>query len=215
MDRLTGYLTEFFEHHGVPCHVENEWVFPNSELPAIRAFWFEDKWGPRLDVQIVVRDEVVIEESFGGLGIGDEGLRDALTNFTANTFHVLLAALWNKNVPPHVDIEQWQANGKPYTMYHGNYGVRSSAGALPNIPANLFPRIQQTIERESLTNDIHWFRLFFFNLLGKHTYEALKDNETWEAGVQCLESSSWPEPEEFYSVRLFIILRAADTKHSS
>lgn len=210
MDRLTAYLSQLFEHHDLPCHVENEWVFPNSELPAIRASWYPDELSGRLDAQIVVRDGVVIEECFAGIGEGDIGLRDALTNFTANTFHVLLAALWNTNVPQEVEIEPWHANGKEYTAYHGNYGVRSSPGTMLQVPTDLFPRIQQAIEREPLTNDIHWFRLFFFNLTGNHTYEALKDNETWDAGIRCLESTSWPEPVEFYSVRLFMILRAVE-----
>ena len=208
MYHLTAYLSELFEQRGVPCHVENDWVLPHDELPAIRAFWYPDKMSGRLDVQIVVRDEVVIEDYFSGTGNGDIALRDAFTDFETNSFHVLLAALWNKHIPQQVEIQPWHAHNKPYTAYLGKYGVHSDRNTTRHVPEDLLPRIQQAIEREPIENDIHWFRLFFFNLLGKHTYEALKDNQNWEAGLRCLQSTTWPEAKELYVLRHFMILRA-------
>lgn len=110
-------------------------------------------------------------------------MRNALANFTLNSFHVLLAALWGSNDPDQVFTEHWEANGKRYTAYIGNFGTRSGEQAMPDIPSDLFPRILETIQQESLPNDVHWFRFFFANLQRDVTYEALKDNEIWEAGL--------------------------------
>ena len=133
---------------------------------------------------------------------------DALHNFTINSFHVLLAALWGKNDPEQVTTESWDVQGKWYTAYIGNFGCRSSEGVTPHIPHELFPEIEHAIKGESLTQDTHWFRFFFCNVAGTYTHEALRDNEDWEAGFRCLESAAWLESKAYYSVRLFIVLRA-------
>ena len=82
-----------------------------------------------------------------------------------------------------------------------------SEGVTAEIPDDLFIRIQEAIQQEPLTNDIHWFRFFVGNVKGDCTYEALKDNEDWEAGIRCLETTSWAPCEGYYSVRLFMVLR--------
>jgi hypothetical protein len=40
LQMVAKYLSELFENHGVPCMVDQDWVFPNSQLPAIRAVWY-------------------------------------------------------------------------------------------------------------------------------------------------------------------------------
>jgi Family of unknown function (DUF6348) len=66
-------------------------------------------------VQVLVRDKLVIEEAFAGVGQGDARLYDGLGNFTVNSFHVLLAAFWGKNDPEQVTTREWVAGGKRYT----------------------------------------------------------------------------------------------------
>ena len=207
--QTTSYLTKLFEEHGVTCVVENDWVVPNSELPALRAHWHPGSSNGRLDVQALISDGVVIEECFAGVGEGERGTNDALANFTINSFHVLLAALWGKNDASQVTTEAWEVHGKRYTAYIGNFGTRSSDGVTPHIPNELFAGIEEAVKHEALGADIHWFRAFFCNLAGKFTFEALKDNENWHAGLRCLESVRWAKSEGYYSVRLFAILRAA------
>ena len=207
---IAEYLSELFESHGMPCVVDQDWVFPNSRLPAIRGVWYpgESNAG-ELDVTILVREGVVIEECFGGFGEDDKAsLRDSLYNFVINDFHVLLAAFWGKNEHEQIEIEHWEITGKRYTAYLGNFGRRVVGADSADVPSDLFPRIEETIRQEHLTNEIHWFRFFCGNLGNIFTYEALKDNEDWEAGIRCLESVQWSPCEVFYSVRLFLILRA-------
>jgi hypothetical protein len=208
--QITDYLSKLFHVHGVACVVHNDWVVPNSELPALRALWYPDQSHGLLQVQVLVRDKLVIEECFAGAGQGDSGLQDALVNFTTNSFHVLLAAFWGKNDPEQVTMEEWDISGKRYTAYIGNFGTRCSAGVTAHVPPELFAAIEAAIKREPLAGDLHWFRLFFGNAVSdSFTFEALKDNEDWPAGVRCLEAAAWERSSGYYSVRLFAVLGAA------
>ena len=206
---ITKYLSELFETHGLPCTIEHDWVVPNSDLPAIRGFWYPGESSGQLHIQILIREGLIIEELFGGFGQGDQGLRDGFTNFMLNDFHVLLAALWGRHDPEQVETEDWEIQGQHYTAYIGNYGIRRGDSDPLQPPSDLYPRVVETIRQEHLTRDIHWFRLFC-GFVHDFTYEALKDNEEWEAGIRCLESVSWPRNEGFYTVRQFIILRERD-----
>lgn len=207
--QTSAYLAKLFEGHGLSCVVENDWVVPNAELPALRALWYPGQSNGRLDVQALVSDGVVIEECFAGVGQAETGLNDALANFTVNSFHVLLAALWGRNDPSQVTTEEWEVSGQRYTAYVGNFGTRSSEGVTPHIPSNLFAAIEETIKCEPLNEGVHWFRVFFCNVAGDYTFEALKNNEVWDAGVRCLKASSWEKSSGYYSIRLFVVLRAA------
>jgi hypothetical protein len=121
----------------------------------------------------------------------------------------LLAALFGKNDPDQVVTESWLVYGKKYTAYIGNFTTRAGDDVAAHIPESLFDRIQRTIQREHLTNDIHWFRLFFCNLANEFTFEALKDNEIWEEGARCLEAADWRRDDGYYSLRVFLVLCAS------
>ncbi len=199
----SDFLLSLFERHGIECTTHNDWIVPNSELPAIRATWFPGPSSGRLD------EGIMIEECFAGLGEGAVGLHDALTNFTVNSFHVLLAALWNQNDETQVSTEDWSIGGRQYTAYIGNFGTRGSEGVIADVPADLFAQVESVIKLDSLIGDLHWFRFFFCNVAGQRTFEALKDNETWDPGTRCLEGVRWADSMGYYSVRLFVVLRAS------
>jgi hypothetical protein len=203
------FLLRLFERHGIECTTHNDWIVPNAKLPAIRASWFPGPLSGRLDVHAFIREGITIEECFAGLGEGAVGLRDALTNFTVNSFHVLLAALWNQNDETQVTTEDWSIGGRQYTAFIGNFGTRGSKGIIADVPADLFAQVERVIKLDSLTGDLHWFRFFFCNVAGQRTFEALKDNETWDSGMRCLEGLQWADSVGYYSVRLFVVLRAS------
>lgn len=205
----TTFIAKLFEQHGLDHVVYNEWVILNGQFPGVRATWFPGETSGILSVETLVREGLIIEECFAGIGQGESGIKDGLINFTTNSFHVLLAALFGKNDPEQVTTENWNINGKSYTAYIGNFGTRASEGVTAHIPDGLFDAIETTIRREPLTNDIHWFRLFFCNLANQFSFEALKDNEIWESGLECLEASDWRRDDGYYSVRLFLVLCAS------
>ena len=206
---ITSYLRQLFEAHEIECITEHDWAVPRSELPALRALWYPGESSGRLEVRVLLQDNRIIDESFAGVGTGDKAVHDALTNFTVNSFHVLLASLWGLNDPDQVVTENWTIGEKRFSAFIGNFGTRGSVGVTPQVPDGLFASIASAIKSEILGEDIHWFRLFFGNIAGAFTFEALRDNEPWEAGVRCLENIPWLAVNGYYSVRLFVVLRAS------
>jgi hypothetical protein len=163
----------------------------------------------RLDVQVLLEKGRIIEECFAGIGAGRSGFADALDNFMLNSLHALLSALWGIKDDQQVLSENWEIGGRQFTAYIGNFGRRASAGIQVEVPKDLFETIQNRICYETLPGNVHWFRVFFCNVAGQHTYEALQDNELWEAGLAGLRGIAWPETDGYYSCRNFIVLRSA------
>lgn len=205
---LIEQLSKLMEAHDVPFHIEQEWLVPYGKLPAIRATWYPRDKNGLLEVDVILDDERIINECFAGLGSGSDAINDALQNFSINSFHVLLAAFWQINDPEQTATEEWNINGKLYTVYIGNFGTRGSDGISPEIPEKLFDTLEQTIKKKQHEHDISWFRFFFCDVSGEHTFEALKNNEEWETILPGLKSLPWKSSEGYYSVRSFIVLKA-------
>lgn len=89
----------------------------------------------------------------------------------------------------------------------GNLGARGSDGVEPNIPDGLFESVEQTILDSPLDGAVSWYRVFFCNISGEQTFEALKNNEVWEAGLSSLKALPWVKVDGYYSVRNFLIVR--------
>jgi hypothetical protein len=202
-------LRELLEAHGLPCEARDEWLVPRGQLPCVRARWTARDEGGQLDVQVLLEDRRLIEECFAGLGEGDAARRNAFDNFARNSLHVLLAALWGIGDAEQVAVETWHAGGRDCTAYIGNYGTRATGGVSPPVPADLFAGIEAAIHAEPIVPGWQWFRFFFANHAGRFTFEALRDNEPWAAGLEALRGVAWEERAGYYSVRLFLMLHAA------
>lgn len=209
---LVEELSLLMEGHHVPFHVEKEWVVPYGKLPAVRATWYPGQQAGRLDVHVLLNNEgEIIEECFAGLGEGDVGKSDALKNFLANSYHVLLAAFWKKNDPRLVTAERWRVGKKTYIAFVGNFGVRGAEGVVPEIPAGLFECIRRAAKSAPLTHDCCWIRSFAGGTDGDMTFESLLNNEVWEPGLKALRSVTWSKSQDYYSVRNFIVLLSEPT----
>jgi len=204
---LVKKISDLISAHEVPFHVEDEWVVPMSKLPAIRATWYPREENGRLEVDVLLGDERIINECFAGIGSGSQGINDALQNFSVNSFHVLLAAFWEVNDQDQVMSEKWSFHGKTYTVFIGNLGTRGSKGVNPEIPDKLFESIENAIKNEPLQNKLSWFRCFFCDVSGNQTFEALKNNEDWQPGLSALQSLPWLKTNGYYSVRNFLIIK--------
>lgn len=204
---LENELSKLMAAHNVQFHVKNEWVVPFGKLPAIRATWYPRGSSGLLEIDVLLEDERIINECFAGIGLGREGINDALQNFCVNSFHVLLASLWGLEYPDQVMTESWSLGGKEYTAFIGNFGTRCSNEVDAKIPEGLFEEIEKAIKSEQFKDDLCWFRCFFCDVSGKQTFEALKNNEVWEPGVSALKSLPWVKTDGYYSVRNFLVLR--------
>lgn len=210
-----AWILELFNCHGLASIVHDGWVLPNEELPAIRGTWHPVETHGQLVVQVLVRDGVLIEECFAGIGAGDIGLSDGLQNFTINSFHTLLSALWSRHDSEQVEVEEWTISGRRFSAFIGNVGTRSSTGVTPSIPVDLMPKLEVALRGESLEQELHWFRFYVANVKGEFTFEALKDNEPWPAGLAAVASCGWKPCDSFYSARLFMVLRATSAAASA
>ena len=206
---LLDHLSKLMQAHGVACQIYGEWVVPNGALPAIRASWFPRTESGVLEVEVLLENKSIVNECFAGIGEGGAAMDDALQNFTANSFHVLLAAFWNRDDPQQVTTEEWTVSGNSFRAYIGNFGTRGSVGIEPTVPSELFPTIRGAIEREPLSQDWHWVRHFFCEVKGERTYEALLDNQPWQTGIEGMRSIAWVKSTGYYSIRNFLVLRPA------
>ena len=204
-----AWLRDLLDRHGLESTVRDQWVLPDDRLPAIRGSWHPGERHGRLGVQVLVRDGVLVDERFAGIGAGDAGLADALSNFTLNSFHVLLSALWDRHDPGQVETAAWTIAGRRFDAFIGGIGTRTSAGVTAPIPADMTSLLAAAIRGEPLERDLHWFRFYVGQVKGEFTFEALKDNEHWPAGVDALASCGWTPVDAFYSARLFMVLREA------
>ena len=213
-------LRRLLSAHGLTCVEEQGWLFPDGKLPGLRAIWHpRSETGHasgRLDVHALLGQGAVIEECFaGGAGSENEDFAAGMQNFAVNSFHVLLAGLFDVMEPEQVMVERWNIGGKAYTAYIGNFGRRASLGVEAKVPEQLFGAIEAAILAEPLGLDAHWVRTFFANLNNEQTFEALLDNQDWGRGVSSLKSVPWVRCDGYYSVRNFILLRAGpDSKQA-
>ena len=207
--RIADFLVKMLESHGVACGRHEDWLTSRGELPAIRGVWTPHEHSGRLDIQVLVEPEVLITESFAGMAAvaTRTHLDDALRNFTINSFHVLLSALWSQDDPEQVLTETWQIGDAAFTAFIGNVGTRATDVPAPPLPQALLPTLERAIRSEPLSPRLHWFRFYFGTVRGEPIFEALRDNETWDAGLDALKSVAWEPSDHFYSARLFLILR--------
>lgn len=203
-DRLQAILAG----HGLPIPAYGEWLLPYSDLPAICAVWHGDSGTRLLEVIVKLPDGTEIVEGFAGTGDLDAAFDDAFDNFMRSSLHVMLSGLWGVHDPEQIDSYNWEIAGKRYTAFIGNYVSRSTENSNSHVPPKLDARLTFTIQRERLTQEFHWFRLFVANMQGQFVFEALKDNEDWPAGLDCLNSCDWPTSDGYYSLRQFVLLRA-------
>ncbi|NHZ37918.1 DUF6348 family protein [Massilia rubra] len=202
------YLQVLFEEHGIASVVVNGWVLPEGRRPAIRADWYQNGNGLTgvFSVLILMPDGLRIEEACAGLGAGEEGIKDGFAKFMNNSFHVLLAALWQRDASERVVTKTVTTRSGRYTGYFGptcGYGT-------PHFPADLSERIERCLEEASLTDELHWMRFFVSNYQKAFTFEALNNGEPWEHGLRALQACPWTPDERYYVVRVFLMLRRAD-----
>lgn len=208
--QINSILKGLLSAHGVDTASENDWFVPNGQLPAIRCFWqvSENGQSGRLDVQVMVEQDVILEECFAGIGSGVEALKDAFQNFILNDFHVLLAAFWGQEDPDQVLVEPWSTDHAQYTLYLGQTGTRGSKGVHVELSEDIWPQLNQALKKSELNDRCIWGRSFFCNIGEQdRVHEALLNNEAWSEGEQALKSIDWPKSAGYYSVRRFWILK--------
>jgi hypothetical protein len=197
-----------FDASGMESIIHNGWVGPYGNLPALRCIWIpkENDLVGILDVQVLCENGDIITEQFSGMGSPEERYKEAFFYFTTTSLNVFLAAFWNK-YPERIQKKIWKVNGCNYVAYIGQFVLRSSGGEDGFVPEALYSEIEKAIQREKLTNPLHWINLYVAHTAGKHIFAALLDNRVWESGKKALEGLVWKKLDGYHSIRRCIILK--------
>jgi hypothetical protein len=207
-------LEELLQAHGLETAVYKGWVVVGGQLPGIAASLvnqreYDNGYSVQLDIQAAVAREVIIVESFAGMGDSEQAaILDAVENLCHSSLHVFLAALWDQVDDQQVTVERWEIGDARWRVFIGNYVIRTSEGLQVAIPEDAFPTTERLIRGLPLEGDLHWIRTFFSNVTLEDTViEVLHNNEVWEAAQDAISRLEWPRTDKFYSVRNFLIMR--------
>src|SRR6266849_4272136 len=213
MNEVNEILLELFQRHGLDALPEEEWVtFPDRNWKATASIVKETEQQTGKSVQLDVRLEIApgrtIIESFGGVGeTRGKAVADALRNFTANSFHVLLAAFFRSD-DPQVLQEEWVVGGRTSRVTIGGVGVRGKPPVQGERLVGWFKHFEDKLKETDLRPETHWVRLYYAQMQGKAmACEVLLDNDVWEDMQSEMAAIDWPSGDEFYSVRVFLVIQ--------
>jgi hypothetical protein len=206
-------LLALFQGHGVEAVAEGEWVtFPGRAHRACAVIVKETPHKASLSVQLDVRFEVApgrtVVESFAGVGVTrEEAVKDAIRNFTMNSFHVLLAAFLVPGDDEQVGREEWTVGGRPSRVTVGNVGIRGRPPVSGAAVVAWYHVFEERIKEKQLRPGTHWVRLYYGQMDNKPlACEVLLDNRVWDEVQSEMVAYDWPCGEAFYSVRVFLVL---------
>ena len=228
MGKLAEVLRDLFQAHGVEANLGEQWVdFPNRGMRVGASILQEIKQPTSFTVELEVRFEFApgrtIVEAFAGLGdTKDSAVVDALENFVANSFHVLLVAFFRtqesqRDAEPSVEElvsqEEWLLGGQKRRVTVGNLGVR---GKPPVQGAQLVASLEefkQRLKQQPFGPQTHWVRLYYAQRQGKRVaFEVLLDNQAWEVMEAKMAAYTWPSGGDFYSMRVFLVIDGEDRR---
>ncbi len=212
MSEMNEPLLKLFRAHSVEAQFQDGWiVFPGRPLRATAALVGEKQHPAARSVQLDVRLEIApgrtLIESFAGMGeTREQATGDALHNFTANTFHVLLAAFFRPD-DLQVTREEWVVGGRAARVTIGDAGLRGTPPVEGEPLIRWFGYFTAKLKEQELRPGTHWVRLYYAQMQGKSMVcEVLLDNYPWEEMQATMTAFDWPVGEAFFSVRNFLVL---------
>jgi hypothetical protein len=212
MNSINEILAELFRSHGVPAVLQEEVVvLTDRNWRAVAAIVTTTEFPAGTSVQLDVRLEIApgrtIVESFAGVGeTHEKAVGDALRNFAVNSLHVLLAAFFLSD-DSQVLQEEWLVGGRTSRVTVGNIGVRGDPPVRGAELTGWFKHFEHKLKEAELRPGTHWVRLYYAQADGKAmTCEVLLDNDVWAEMQSEMAAVAWPSGDQFYSVRVFLVI---------
>lgn len=213
-DALNASLIRILFAHGLlACRLESGWNVVDGRFPAIRTTLCHERSGTartvlQLDVDVLLPD-AIMRESFMGQGVNRAAAaKDAMHNFCVSSLHVMLAGIWDRIDPEHLDIDRWSIGGKEWVAYRGRMIIKCHDTTAVTLPPSLEGIIDALLRQRALAGTFHWFRMYFSVI--NHatvTVEALFDNQRWPDAEAAIRQLPWQITQDFFSIRTFYILR--------
>lgn len=209
-------LRQMLRQHGVDAKADGgEWILlPEGRRLRSRIHQRDPHQGVatvQLDVLLELASGTTLIESFAGVGeLPQAAVFDALENFRAGSLHVLIAAFCGATTEQ-VDIEEWIIAGRKRRVVLGPVGVRGEPPVEGSELVKPLRDWEEFIRHSDLGAGTHWLRLFYAQQAGEMlACEVLRDNDVWPEAQAAAEGANWARGEEFYSVRMFLVVMDAD-----
>lgn len=230
--QLNASLLQLFQAHGIDCTQQGDWIVfqknnskssRKANASIVQEFKHQAALSVQMDVNFQIAPGRTIIESFAGIGTTQEAaVSDALHNFTANSFHVLLTAFLR---PDHENNEQesqeeWIIGGEKRRGVVSDIGIRGKSPVSGEELVGWYEKFAQKLQEKSLEKtwgkETHWVRLYYAQSQGKSVAcEVLLDNEAWEVMQSETAAFDWPSADAFYSVRVFLVIQGEDDSGST
>ena len=220
-EAVTSFFLHLFRDHGLPSQLIDGWVTADSGCLKARARVFKGKMAAdhctvQVDLEIVAPGIPSLLESSAGLGPDWNGaVLEALRQLCDGSFHVIFSALSGHSCT-HCETETWEIGGTRRQVIIGPSMTRASAPDRDALQPGWFQWIERSIQKMDLRPGFHWIRLYHCeSTITKTLTEALLNNGPCQFLEEALASYQWPAAKEFYSVRLFMIVRDLPTAPAS
>jgi hypothetical protein len=215
MSDLNQQLIELFESHGISACLQGPGIlFPGHKFRAaglvVREMQYQGGMSVQLDFRFEIAPRQIIVESFAGIGSNrDAAVVDAVKNFATSSLHVLLAAFF-RQPSDQVAQEEWQIHGNRWLATIGGIIGRGPVPQGTDSAPGWFQHLVKTIQAQRLSRVTHWIRLFYGQKNSQVlSSEVLLDNNPWPPVHTAMAAFAWPGAEDFYSLRIFLVLQGS------
>ena len=208
---VVGACDAMLRAHGIDLERRGDWLVDDGRALTLGA-WYDGSSAKNgfayLDINVVLPDQRIIEDSFVGVGDTDAELAaSAIEAFRLGGLHVLLAALWDEVDPHQVTVETWWTPEADWTAYLGNAVGRNLDGGQETIvPDGLPEAFEARMASADPTKELHWFSMFYTQEGdGSRTVEAVVDNDPDARLSELVADLEWDRRSHYYSTRVFVI----------
>ncbi|WP_417387894.1 DUF6348 family protein [Gimesia sp.] len=213
---INPIILELMKQHEIEAQIDDGWVVVADRPSICGAVVTKTRPTPdvisiQIDIYFKIAPDRILVESFGGLGTTlEEAVADGINNFAVNSLHVLLSAFYEKNDRQAV-IEQWTINGIPRRVTIGHIGMRGNVPDSGEGSPEWFLDLEKNIKKSSLQAGTHWVRCYYAQMENQSvSLEILRDNQHWKAIQTEMEKTNWPKADDFFSVRVFLVIQDHD-----
>jgi len=212
--KTEAFFVDWLKAHGETNIVsDSKGVGLTGNATRLKASIYDSK--KHADGRYVVETEFRIRMPSGGeivefvAGIGDteaQAINDSLLNFTLTTFHVVYKGFMNP-ADPHQTLRPITLNGQPRQIAMGDIYMRS--GKTNQTDLNLLrPKIEDAIGRLTLSPQPHWIKIVYGHVkTNPPTVSVTLDNEEHPSLTAAIKDLPWPEGDDFYMVKQFIVIK--------
>lgn len=205
----TDFLYDAVLGHGELCRRVGDWaVLDKGRMRGVvNTSSHAGSYSTRFDAIVELPDGRQMMESFVGRGDSpQEATGEAYGRFLQGAFHVILAALLGHRCEQ-VEGTSLMIGGMKRVVLDCGAQIRSGTPTDGREILSWHELYEDNLKLAELSPAMHWYRIFVAQNQGRIiSKECLLDNEPWEHGMRWIDAHAWPMKDDFYSVRMFVMI---------